>query len=213
MGKTGGAEPPSSAPTEPPILPDCPEVQLAREAFVPALASLSPTWTPASAVHEPRPRLTCSAGSQGLPPSRGYPLARVQSPPAASTHSNHTDPPNPSSLEGSPHPEWQGFSPHEMGKPRPGGTQGHADRTADLLGEGGGSHCLLPWAGPGELLALSARERWASVYFSLCQNGPVSVTAEQIYISSSTDRPHTARGFHETRPSRGFGPINKLKPL
>lgn len=40
--------------------------------------------------------------------------------------------------------------------------------------------------------------------FPLSQSGPVSVTAEQIYISSSTGRPTLHTGFHGSCPCMAF---------
>lgn len=48
--------------------------------------------------------------------------------------------------------------------------------------------------------------------FSLSQNKPVCVTAEQMHIRSSADRPRTARGFHGTPPSGGSQLRDKPDP-
>ena len=65
---------------------------------------------------------------------------------------------------------------------------------------------------PGRAFSSIGKKMLGRRLFSLSQNNAVCVTAEQIYISSSTDRPHSARGSHAPHPSGGSKPDKRDPP-
>ena len=180
---------------------------------LPSADSILPVWSQlpsgrVPAAHRPLLRLPGSEGPL-LPDPAHLPCIQA---PRLQPHPPATlAPPALLPWTTAPSPECSGV----LSAPRVGHVQGPAagerrSRTEELILE----EAPLPVASgrPGRAFSSVGKEMPGRRLFSLSQNNAVCVAAERIYMSSPTDRPHSARGSHAPRPSGGSKPTDKRDP-
>lgn len=201
-----------AAPTKPHVLQEHPELQWALRSHLPTLSCLSgasslldaslPPTSPYPG--SPAPRAPLLPDPAHLPCIQAL---RLQPHPPATLA-----PPALLPWTTAPSPECSGV----LSAPRVGHVQGPAagerrSLTDELIFL---EEAPLPVASgrPGRAFSSVGKKMPGRRLFSLSQNNAVCVTAEQIYISSSTDRPHSARGSHAPHPSGGSKPDKRDPP-
>lgn len=154
----------------------------------------APSWTASLPPTGPSPGFSAPRA----PSFQTLPTCPVSRPPGSSHTLQPHLPLHPSSLDPSAQPRVFGGPVRSQSGPRPG-PRGwgmlEPDGRADL--PGGGPRCLLPAAGPGELLAPLAGKCRAGVYFLSARTSPcVSQLSKCIFAAPLTGRALHAASTH-----------------
>ena len=201
-----------AAPTEPHVLQEHPELQWAPRSHLPTPSCLSGASSLLDASLPPTgPSSSSPALRAPLLPDPAH-LPCIQAPRLQPHPPATLAPPALLPWTTAPSPECSGV----LSAPKVGHVQGPAagerrSRTEELIFL---EEAPLPVASgrPGRAFSSVGKEMPGWRLFSLSQNNAVCIAAERIYMSSPTDRPHSARGSHAPRPSGGSKPTDKRDP-